>query len=533
MNTTMGKLARMAGLVSIVASTFLFGGCPRVVDPVDMPPAISSFSASPSSIKEGESSMLKFTATDDNGLESVVVATGDTSASRKFDAHGQTSYTDSLSVPYAIVGTKTPSVTAYDTKGQASAAKTTQVNVGVLADPVVDIDSVDFSEGSRSAIAFSALAHSPEGNPVNVSVASLSSLITATLSDSLRVLPINEDINGTYLLRFNVTDSKTGKSVQKDVPVNIASRDVLAGFISDLAKGSFLEVRDANQVMKGPFNANSWVKINGVKYPVGSDGSFKTQKLVPAASYDIAGFITNGTDSSFVSTLTYPTGDHAGIPVRVPTNAGTSLYLQLFHDLIQEGNLRKGNFVTALDNKVKGIDFSKAKQYTYWIAQKDTNAFGVTYSALRPEQQDSIVNDIHNKTCYWLPDSLQPNIYKAQLNEDLPLIPGTFIPRQGIILVMQFNSTQTQGEGEAHDFNDDGIVESYILRLKSPFKVDFVEAGRISVTNDIFNTNLYNKSAFYVTAPFNQYMNGDPKLFWVPVFDKPGSDGTKRYSMPN
>lgn len=113
-------MTRDAGRTGILLLTLSLAGCggDEPVNAVDAPPAVGIFAASKTTAVVGEPIVFQLDATDDMGLDSAVVAYGD-SARTLLLLRGRKHLSASASRYYAAAGEYLATLTVYDTRAQS------------------------------------------------------------------------------------------------------------------------------------------------------------------------------------------------------------------------------------------------------------------------------------------------------------------------------------------------------------------------------------------------------------------------------
>ena len=382
---------------------------------------MQSFTAAPPSVEIGQNVKFAFSATDAEGLDSLVIEYGD-GARNSFPASRQKALVDSVEHSYLSSGTKIANLTVYaDGK---TAVKYVTLGVNQNLPPVVDVDSLKGVEGQSSSFPVAKFAHDPEGKPVSISVKTGNPSVIVTVgSDSIRYSGIDQDVNGSFPVTFSVSDGK--KVTDKIIPIVIAARDGIKGTAHDGKIGMPVESLLPGMILRPPFNlSKSYLKIDGKLISMDVNGNFVTGKL-PHISHTLEVALVNmNGDSSYVATYTLPAGDQTFDPI-VATNTGTGRSLANMNWFSYIVDFSEGIYAGfAVDNMLKSIDWIHAKDYTIWISRKDTvygtPPYAVHYGEFTTQEQDEVEQTIRNGIYQYLPDSLQPRIYKAALNEEWP-----------------------------------------------------------------------------------------------------------------
>lgn len=364
-------------------------------------------------------------------------------------------------------------------------------------------------------------------------------LTVAVQNDKILCHGVNENVNGTFSIAVTATNAD-GKTGQRDYPVVLDARDIISGFVKDVMEGQYATSKNpALSMTSGSTNnLSGWEKFdNGAKAPVDARGYFKT-KLIPG-NHLVEAFITNGTDSSLVATCDLGSGDQSFNPA-VNTNAGTGWGLATLRNFYYVFNFRRPG-IPEIDNKLKGIDLKHAKDYTYWIAQKETTlvtpAGQVYCPGMTPEQQDSVVSEIM-KYFEWLPESMRPQIHKAGPSEDWPIYKkadGYYHPNDKILLINRKLPAGPPGTNNTFDDNNDCIVESAWIEFVIPFNnnVQMREiAAPLFCVNDDFSGVYSGKSPFDSQLPINSVNASAVKAIYLNALFPQGSDLNKYWKMP-
>jgi hypothetical protein len=156
---------------------------------------------------------------------------------------------------------------------------------------------------------------------------------------------------------------------------------------------------------------------------------------------------------------------------------------------------------------------------------------------MTPDEQDLVVSEIM-KYYEWLPESMRPNIYKAKLNENLPVDPvgSGWIPKDGILLVLKKAlGPGDPGSNATYDNNKDGKIEAALLMFRIPFQnnAQMRELGApLFCVNDDFSGVYSGKSPFDSQLPLNVVMPADIKAIYLNALFPQGSDFNKYWKMP-
>ncbi|MGB6650050.1 MAG: hypothetical protein WBG01_16095, partial [Bacteroidota bacterium] len=468
---------RFATLLCISLSVFFFSCKEEITPPptppeeVDNPPVVQRFFATPNSGTEPITVTFTLRATDDNGLDSLVVDFGD--ASRQvIDSQQKKDTSLELSHQY-----NSPSVsarlTAYDTEGQSD---TSQVQLSIVGNrlPTIQVIQLDGVEGSEGKIAVSELVTDTEGDPFTVEVSSEVPLETSIENDTLKYKLNDNDLNGTYFLTLTVTDHRD-RVVEREIPAIFEARDEISGTVRDILKGKYIETVSPWLIMQGAFSG--WVDVitggDSIRVSVDANGQFTTPKLLPQEHW-LKAFLTNGSDSSFVHTYTFSSGDRTVI-LDVNTNTGTddvggkgSLPLYVLNTLYEQAAMFGQAENNVLVDKLRGIDLRRnGRDYTFWINAKDTSARGITYGAFTQSEQNLLDSLITNGIYAFLPSESQPNIYKAQTSDNMPLswidLQGqqALSPRVGVVLI--YRGGGTSGTVTSFDYDNDLHIDAGMI----------------------------------------------------------------------
>lgn len=517
------------GLASLV------GGC-SLLTPEDSPPRIEQFTTSPVSAKFNEPLTFSVKASDDIGLEDIVVQLPDTAYA--FKPQGQRFFETSFQRAFNAPGVKQGTAAATDAKRQTGTASV-QFSVADALPPEFKNVSFNGAEGDTLRKPISDVVTDPQGKPfASVQVKSNNAPLTvAVQNDKILCHGVIENVNGTFYIAVTATNAD-GKTGWRDYPVVLDARDIISGFVKDVMEGQYATSKNpALSMTSGSTNnLSGWVKFdNGVKTPVDVRGYFKSPKLIPG-NHVVEAFITNGTDSSLVATYDLGSGDQSFNP-GVNTNAGTGWDLAMLRNFYYVFNFRRPG-IPEIDNKLKGIDLKHAKDYSYWITQKDTLLGSDRCLKMTPEEQDLVVSEIM-KYYEWLPESMRPNIYKAKLNEDLPAIPylEAWKPKNGILLVLKKDPTQSgfPGNNATFDENEDGKLEAAMAMFRIPFiyNVQMRElAAPLFCVNDDWSGIYFGKSPFDSQHPIDSVNASAVKAIYLNALFPQGSDFNKHWKMP-
>jgi hypothetical protein len=423
-------------LVVLILSC-LFFNCkdnPATPEHKDTPPVVQSFTATPLSVDIGQNVKFEVSASDNEGLDSLVIMDSD-SHRHSYAAGRQKAMSDSAVYAFDISGAKTVTATAYaDGK---TAQKSTTVNVNPTPQdlpPVFDVSYLNGVESQSGSTSIASVAHDPEGKPISVSVKSCDPSILVSVNGSvIKYSGVNSDVNGSYPATLSVSDGKN----TTDGVVNFifAARDEIKGNVHDGKIGMPVETSQPGMILRGPFNlSKSYVTIDNVSISMDANGNFQSPKLVSGTHILKARLVNTSNDSSYVATFTLPAGDQILDPL-VMSNKGTDFDLPTEKRFLYHTNTF---LVTDYDNHmIKGIDFKHANEYTLWIARKDTvDKYYGHVMAFTTQEQDVIEQDIKDEIYKYLSASRQPRIHKAALNEPLPATLG-FTPNDKIILILK------------------------------------------------------------------------------------------------
>lgn len=529
-----------------IALFIFFTGCKdSVIPPVDNPPAISSFTATPSSVDVNKPVLFSVSSSDKEGLDSVVIDFKDGSK-KSFASARKTASSDTVSHAFNNVGTYAPEATAYaDGKTDKKA-----VSISVLANPPpVIADSLNTIEGKESGVRLSSFAYSPQGRPITLQLLNSDpSIVITQTSDSVKVKGTTVDVNGVFSSSWKATDDK-GNVTTKTIVSKIDPRDDISGRVHDELEGTYISSLSPELVMQGSFTG--WAAMvtgtDSIKISINPDGTFKFPKVIPG-NHRVYRFATNGTDSSFVAYDDFTSGDRT-VDAFVSTNAGTDNSTSIvkpmpLHDL--QDLYVAVNFIdmdkteiSGYTGTLKGIDFSKTN--TFYITGKDLTINGYPYYHLSPDEQDLLASRIQQ----WkdlLPPALQQKIiiYKAVQGEAIPQVndPNGY-PRPPANMGLWFKSDESAGSIKI-DANNQIILESAIMTY-NPHVTDpnnFIipqlqESGSwLCGSGNPFGLNYAYKTIFHEYYPSKSIMNADKKLLWLVVKHAPGTAARQYWNLP-
>lgn len=490
------KLKRL-GLVGIVAATLAMGytGCSNnPVDPMDNPPTVQSFTAVPSSVKQGGSVTFNYSGADDNGLSFAVLKSGEGTPDT-VRINGAKSYSGSMQKAYLTSGVKTAEIDFYDAKNQLG-MKTVQV--GVDAVPVFDKTQLDGIEGSAVGYAKKDIAHDPSGNKVTLTVVSSDPHVSIIdRNDSLIVSGKTVDDNGTYAVQMRA-DNGTA-AVDKAVNVVLAQRDDLSLVVQDARKGTLAD--QFLPSMQPPYDvANSSVVIDGIPQVMDAQGNVKSSKLVPGTHVITLGLNDLKGNKSFGATYYLPAGDQSAT-LGVNTAVGTGQSPENLQRFMRTINFHNGTgHYKGIPNVFKSINFSYGKSYVFWISQKDTTRFSENYFAYTSAEQDTLETWL-NDVLRFVPSENRPRIYKAKKDEPLPQSNGKALPGYFVILKRTAQSrSDALGLIEPQDNNQDGILDAATVSLYVPFDKSAALKECLSAMvapNDLLDHDFKNLSIFH------------------------------------
>ena len=111
-------------------------------------------------------------------------------------------------------------------------------------------------------------------------------------------------------MRANYLDNGVAAFVEKTVPVVVVPRDDITGKVIDYSLGSILATVNPAVVMQGPVTgyADIITGTDSLRLFLDAFGNFKTPKWA-SAQHRLRAFMTNGIDSSYVSTTILAKGD--------------------------------------------------------------------------------------------------------------------------------------------------------------------------------------------------------------------------------
>lgn len=536
------KLKHICSIVFwVVLSLLAFRACKENQNPMtpkDEPPVISQFVV-PQTVRVGNYAAFTLAATCKRPLDSLTMDYGDGSK-ETIPGQGKTSYTGNPYHKYMTSGKFTASARAYS-RNLPSDAKQGTIDVSPNPAPYFNepykSSGFSFYQGDTLTSDLAPIVTDPDGGPLSFEVTSKSAdLVARVVKDKLQMFGRTPDMNGNYLVTVKATSS-FNVTAQADLRVTINITYLVAGSVHDINKGTFLAVKTPERVIQPPF-IGGYVKIDGVSIPFDANGNFATTVRMHTKPAKAEAWITNGRDSSYVRTIPIAsfTPDSKGnitADIGVVTNAGTNMTLVLQKAFMYEANFEEGPvWPASFEGKLKGINWKRAKDYVVWISQKDTVMFGIQYQSFTPDEQLEVANGIRQKLFSWLPDSLTPRIYLARKDETLP-IDNTGQVADYTILIMNDPIQAAGGLCSIFDRKDangnpgpDGMIESIWIGVRRkigasdpPYMSAPFEVGRISVTNDIRNTDLAGKTAWYIIYNQNAatLVNADPNLFYLPI----------------
>jgi hypothetical protein len=275
-------------------------------------------------------------------------------------------------------------------------------------------------------------------------------------------------------------------------------------------------------VMNTPYDlSKSYLTIDNISISMDVNGNFTSPKMVPGTHTLEVAVVNMAGDSSFIMTYHLSPGDRTFDPL-VNTNAGTGFSLASLYTFYYTTNFRENG-----GNMLNGIDFLHANNYTGWISRKDTVIDQyIHWQEYTPKQQNTIEQYIGEEVFKYLPDSIQPRIHKAALNESLPVMTeqGSLCAIPHILLINRRDGPD--GEQSVYDRERDGTFESAIITYDSAIEKVAVVQEWVSVLAAPVGVNLSefaNKTCLHENYATSYMTNIDIKLLYLTIMFKPGT----------
>ncbi len=515
-------------------------------------PTVTSFSASPRNILEGDTVRFIVRAAADNGLLRGMIDYRD---GTRIDTASLSGLRDSArtSHAYRVPGIYKPTLTLEDASGErAIASDSVYVRSNLL--PQI-INRLTGFEGSVSRAAKGVLATDPEGDSFAISVSPVSSGLIFQMNasnDSVVYYLANRDDNGTKQGKITVVDQKN-RTTERVIDIVFAPLDDISGRVRDRFEGTYLASFNPAVIMQGPFTG--WVEAitetERVKVSVDAGGHYALPKL-PLSKHTLRAFITNGADSSFVATSQVSAGDQT-FDISVETNAGTGMPLVRLLWLYQNVNFR-GRDGLASPGWLTGINLkNNAAHYVYYLLGKDTMSTWLNAKRFTPEQQNWIESEIQARCFAHLPPTHRPRFVKGGPNDPVPLRGGSIggypiaLPYDGYVIVYA-NVLQQASDGQATLWDEryDGLYDCARIALNGGdmpaapygFSISALvqQVGSSISGNGLLRDPYYsNRSTRAEHTALDLPSIADMKLDWQVIFEIPADNNNveaKYFEMP-
>jgi len=472
-----------AAAAFLVSATMWSNGCKENLagpTPVDNPPVITSFSATPGTAKQNQPVTFNFQGTDDNGLTQAIL-NYEAGAADTLAISG-TSCTGTRSHAYLSDGIKAPTLTLKDNAGKTT-SKSLSLGVDASLPPV--FNSVAFSglEGDTLEAKINSIVSDPQSEALSVIATSLDPVISAVVAgDKIRVYG-GVDMNGSHQFKVVATNTD-GKSSERIYTGVWGPMDKIGGRAFDIMEGQYAtglrpELSLTTGVNAGNITDGFVIIDGGVKVKPDKNGHYSYPK-VKGGPHTLQAFIagknkvTGNLDSSFVATYDLSPGDQT-FDAGVNTNAGitfsdgTNWPLAFFKKLLYVYNF-KGFWGPEDEGKLKGANLKVGNTYTYHIISDNT--ISPSYLGMSSIGQDSVEHEIRKFTDL-LPPSWRPQIYKAKPGEAYPArgLPGDapLRPRDNLLVVGRLNPDNPYGDGINFTYNKGSTVVAALIVFKMPF----------------------------------------------------------------
>jgi hypothetical protein len=515
-------------------------------------PTVTSFTASPRNILEGDTVRFIVRAEADIGLLRGIIDFRD---GTKRDTVNLTGIKDSArtSHAYGVPGNYRPTLTLEDASGEkAIASDSVYVRSNLL--PQI-ISRLTGTEGTVSRASKKVLATDTEGDSFTISVSPVSAGLVFQMNasnDSVIYYLTNRDDNGAKLGKITVVDQKN-RTVERVIDVVFAPLDDISGRVRDRFEGTYLASYNPAVLMQGPFTG--WVAaITGtemVKVSVDASGHYAFPKL-PSTKHTLRAFMTNGADSSFVATYQVSSGDQT-FDISVETNAGTGMPLNRLLSLYQGVNFR-GRDGMASPAWLTGINLkNNAAHYVYYLLGKDTLTTWLNAKRFTAEEQNWLESEIQARCFAHLPPTNRPRIVKGGPNDPVPLRGGTIggygiiLPYDGYLIVYA-NVLQQVSDGQITLWDEryDGLYDCARIALNGggvpspPFGFSTIalvqEVGSsISGNGSLRDPYYSNKSTRAEHTALDLPSIADMKLDWQVILEIPADNNNveaKYFVMP-
>ena len=457
-------------ICSLALSSILFSGvflgCEDASIPPRLPPSVTSFTATPGVILEGESVQFTMYAAADIGLAAGIVNYGDGTKRDTLNLSGS-SDSGRTSHVYLLPGMFEPTFTVEDGARQVT-VETTKVFVRANEPPWIT-SLLTGAEGTVSRVPKRVLAADPEGDSITITVAPVSPGLVFQFNasnDSVIYYLTDPDENGVKQAKITAVDQKN-RIVERVIEIQFAPRDDISGRVLDRFEGTYLAGYRPGAVMQGPFTG--WVEATTdgqtAKVAVDAGGRYVLPKL-SSGNHTIRAFITNGRDSSFIAAYKISPVDRT-LDIGVETNAGTGMplgKLLLFYQLV---NFRtrccEGNQGTLTGMNLK----SDPTHYIYYLSGRDTSLYWLNAKQFTAEQENWLESEIQSRCLAHLPPQYRPLIIKGGPNDLLPVRrtgPSELTPAAGYVIVyanllQQVTDAQmTLWEGPGPEYRDCGRI---------------------------------------------------------------------------
>ena len=256
--------------------------------------------------------------------------------------------------------------------------------------------------------------------------------------------------------------------------------------------------------------------VDGQTYYTDASGYFSFQ-IVPADSHTVRARIhRNGEPFGFFATQRIAGNkDYEGMVVKAvsydglsPDPNGDPNYTpELSIALSDEANFQKDGNSGLVG--LKAIDFERAKDYVFWIGRVNP-VHSDTFSVAEQDYiEQTIINEIYP---YISDESHRPRIYKASLDDVIPVKPGTLVPNEyGVLLIMP-RRIGDPGSVGTYDHNKDGIIDNASIGLKwgdERNKIAVVQEplSALVAPNPVWNSELFDLTVLHESGvPPNKAM---------------------------
>jgi hypothetical protein len=157
--------------------------------------------------------------------------------------------------------------------------------------------------------------------------------------------------------------------------------------------------------------------------------------------------------------------------------------------------------------------FFRCLEYIHWLEYT-------------PEQQTTVEQYIREEVFKYLPDSLQPRIYDAALNETLPVMTEQGLLRALPRTLLINKREGLPGEQFIYDRERDGTFESAMITYNHELEKAVILQEFLSVLAapiGVSELEYENKTCLHEWARNPYLTNIDIKLLYLPIMFKPGT----------